>query len=147
VQRRGARPEALLAGGTFWLVGVPAVAFPFVFAAWPFVLKLGGCNAGCAPFDESSRAAVLVAAVLLGAFAALVGLFIFTRRRPAIGYPLFATVGVAILMGAFAFAVAEGQLLLIPIVLSWPGWTGIAFVTAAHRARQPAGPTPVWRPW
>jgi hypothetical protein len=147
LRRRGARPEALLFGGTFWLVGVPAVAFPFVYAAWPVVAQLAGCGPGCSGLDDRARWSLVVTIVLTGTFLALIALFVLARRRPTIGYPLFAAIGVAILGLAFAFAIAEGQLLLLPIVLSWPGWSGIAFVTAAHRARQPAGPTPVWRPW
>jgi hypothetical protein len=54
---------------------------------------------------------------------------------------------VAVLALALGFVILQREPLLLPVVLSWPGWSGIAFITAARRARQPAGPTPVWRPW
>jgi len=146
VRRRGARPEALVFGGTFWLVGVPAVALPFLYLAWPLALTLGGCGSGCSLLDERSRWSAIVGLMLVATFVALTALFVVARRRPSIGYPLFGAIGVAILVLAFGFAILEREPLLLPIVLSWPGWSGIAFVTAAHRARQPAGPAPAWRP-
>ncbi|HEX5012526.1 MAG TPA: hypothetical protein VFV72_00095 [Candidatus Limnocylindrales bacterium] len=147
MQRRGARPEALLFGGTFWLVGVPAVAFPFAYAAWPFFARLGGCAAGCSWLAERSRWSLVATIAIAGTFLALTALFAFARRRPSAGYPLFAAIGVVILGASLGIVVIERQPLLLPVVLSWPGWSGIAFITAARRARQPAGPTPVWRPW
>ena len=147
MQRRGALPEALVFGGAFWLIGVPAVAFPFLYLAWPLVLAFGGCDAGCPWLEDRGRVSGLVVLVILGAFLALTGLLTLARRRPAIGYPLVGAIGVAILVLALGFAIVQREPLLLPVVLSWPGWSGIAFVTAARRARQPAGPTPVWRPW
>jgi hypothetical protein len=46
-QRRGTRPEALVFGGAFWLVGVPAVALPFIYLLAPL--------ARSAPSSSSSR--------------------------------------------------------------------------------------------
>src|SRR6187455_3627720 len=102
LRRRGARPEALLFGGTFWLVGVPAVAFPFAYAVWPLVARLAGCGPDCSGLDDRARWSLVVTILLTGTFLALTGLFVLARRRPSLGYPLFAAIGVAILVGGFA---------------------------------------------
>jgi hypothetical protein len=143
LQRRGARPEALVFGGAFWLVGVPAVALPFIYLLAPLGFMFGDCLSGC---ESVNRVAALGAIrtellwfawALAATFLGLVGLLYVAHRRPSVGYPLIGGLGAAILIVAFGFAILQGEPLLVLIVLSWPGWSGIAFVTAAMRSRRP----------
>jgi len=135
---RGAPPDLVVAGGILWLIAVPSFGLAAVAVMLPLA-NFGDCFRPDCPATRhlASPLDVIPAAIGLGSI--LVGLLILFEiagRRPRFGYALFGAVGAGILLLVLAGAAVTRDPIVVVLLAGWPGWSGIAFVNAAWRARQ-----------
>ena len=142
MRRRGSPPEFLAFGGIFWLVAVPALWLIVLVVLSPLRM-FGDCQESSCPTKlEGFPSAVIPPAIGLIVVAVLLLVLLHVARlRPRVGYPILGAIGAGILVIPLAGFVFSREPALLVILAGWPGWSGIAFVVAAVRARRVVKPT------